>query len=172
MHCHFFLQIIQLMFLINKSNKNENVFSSKNKNQSIQHCFCHLNSSNHQFVFITETWRKASVRSLLISIVFGFKLKIFSIVLLTVVYLIILKALEMLSLTDFLNEWNKWWIFHHLLLNLSANSKEKMMMCFEINFKQKMRSCVCWFSMFFVKTSEVFLANCRFKLMIHCFEFV
>ena len=138
MHCHFFLQIIQLMFLTNKSNKNENVFNSKNKNQSIQHCLCHLNSSNHQFVFITKTWWKASVRFFLISIVFDFRLKIFLIVLSTNVYLIVLKILKILSLTDFLNKWNKWWIFCHLLLNLNANSKKKMMIYFEIDFKQKM----------------------------------
>ena len=172
MHCHFFLQTTQLMLLINKSNKNRNVFNSKNKNRLIQHCFCHLNSSNHQFVFVTETWWKAFARSFLISIVFNFKSEIFLIVLLTVVYLIISKTLEMLLLIDFLNKWNKWWIFRHLLLNLGANSKEKIMMCSEIDFKQKMWSCVCWFSMSFVRTSEAFLANCRFKLMICCFEFM
>ena len=160
------------MPLTNKSNKNENVFSSKNKNQLIQHCFCHLNFNNHQFVFIIKTWRKAFVRSFSINIVFDFRSKIFSIVLSTDVYSIISKALKMLLLIDFLNEWNKWWIFRHLLLNLSVNLKKKMMMCFEIDFKQKMRSCVCWFSMSFVRISETFLANCRFKLMIHCFESV
>ena len=170
MYCHFFLQIIQLMFLANKSNKNGNILSPKDKNRSIQHCLCHLNSNNHQFVFIMRTWRKASARSLLISIVSDSRSKIFLIVLLTVVYSIVPKALKMLSLTDFLNRWNKWWIFYHLLLNLNANSKKKMMMYSEINFKQKMRSCVCWFLMFFVKTLKVFLTNCRFKLMIHCFE--
>ena len=135
MHCHFFLQIIQLMFLTNKSNKNKNVFSSKNKNWLIQHCFCYLNSNNHQSAFTTETWRKAFVKSFLINIVSDFRSEIFSIVLSTVVYLIISKILKMLLLTDFLNEWNKWWIFRHLLLNLSANLKKKMMMYFEINFK-------------------------------------
>ena len=166
----FSWQIIQLMFLINKSNKNGNVFSPKNKNRLIQHCLCYLNSSNHQFVFITEMWRKASVRFFLINIVFDFRLKIFLIVLSTVMYLIVLKTLRMLSLTDFLNKWNKWWIFRHLLLNLNANLKRKMMMCFKIDFKRKRRSCVCWFSIFFVKTLEIFLTNCRFKLMICCFE--
>ena len=160
------------MFLINKSNKNENVFNSKNKNQLIQHCFCHLNSNNHQFVFIMKIWWKAFIRSFLISIVFDFKLKIFLIVLLTIVYLIVSKVLKMLLLTDFLNEWNKWWIFCHLLLNLNANLKKEIMIYSEIDFKQKMRSCVYWFSMFFVRTSEAFLANCRFKLMIHCFKSV
>ena len=135
MHCHFFLQTIQLMFLTNKSNKNRNVFSSKGKNRLIQHCLCHLNSSNHQSAFTTKTWRKASVRFLLISIVSGFRSKIFLIVLLIVMYSIISKTLEMLSLIDFLNEWNKWWIFRHLLLNLTANLKKKMMMCFKIDFK-------------------------------------
>ena len=125
MHCHFFLQNIQLKFLTNKSNKNENVFSPKNKNRLIQHCFCHLNFSNHQSAFATKTWRKAFVRSLLINIVFDLKSKIFSIVLLTIVYSIISKTLEMLSLIDFLNEWNKWWIFRHLLLNLNGNLKKK-----------------------------------------------
>ena len=104
MHCHFFLQITQLMFLMNKSNKNENFFSPKNKNQLIQHCFCHLNSNNHQSASIMKTWRKAFVKSFLISIVFDSRSKIFSIVLLTVMYSIILKILKMLSLTDFLNE--------------------------------------------------------------------
>ena len=51
MHCYFFLQTIQLMFLTNKSNKNGNVFSSKDKNRSIQHCLCHLNFSNHCYGF-------------------------------------------------------------------------------------------------------------------------
>ena len=172
MHCHFFLQIIQLMFLTNKSNKNKNVFSSKNKNQLIQHCFCYLNSNNHQFVFIMETWRKTFARFFLINIVFDFRSKIFLIVLLTIMYLIVLKVLKMLLLTDFLNKWNKWWIFHHLLLNLNANSKKEIMICFEIDFKWKMWLYVCWFSMFFVKTSKASLTNCKFKLMIHCFEFV
>ena len=172
MHCHFFLQIIQLMLLTNKSNKNGNVFNSKNKNRLIQHCFYYLNSNNHQFIFATETWRKAFARSFLISIVSGLRSKIFLIVLLTVVYLIVLKTLKMLSLTDFLNEWNKWWIFRHLLLGLNVNLKRKMMMCSEIDFKRKMRSCVCWFLMSFVKTSGAFLADCRFKLMIRCFESV
>ena len=169
MHCHFFLQTIQLMSLTNKSNKNGNVFSLKNKNRLIQYCPCYLNSSNHQSASATGTWRKASVRSFLISIVFDFRSEIFLIVLLTVVYSIVLKTLEMLLLTNFLNKWNKWWIFHHLLLNLNANLKKKMMMYFKIDFKWKMRLCVCWFLMFFVKTLGAFLANCRFKLMICCF---
>ena len=135
MHCYFFLQIIQLMFLTNKSNKNGNVFSSKNKNRLIQHCFCHLNSNNHQFAFATKTWRKTFAKSLLISIVFDFKLKVFSIVLSTVVYSIVLKTLKMLLLIDFSNKWNKWWIFRHLLLNLDVNLKKKIMICFEIDFK-------------------------------------
>ena len=124
MHCHFFLQITQLMPLTNKLSKNGNVLNPKNKNQSIQHCFCHIKSNNHQSAFVTKTWRKASARSLLINIVFKFRLVIVLIALLTVVYSIVSKTLIILSLTDFLNEWNKWWIFRQLLLDLNANSKK------------------------------------------------
>ena len=135
MHCHFFLQTIQLMFLTNKSNKNRNVFNPKNKNQSIQHCFCHINSSNHQFDFVMKTWRKAFARFFLINTVFESRLMIVLITLSTVVYLIVLKVLGILLLIDFLNEWNKWWILRHLWFDLDANLKKKMMMYSKIEFK-------------------------------------
>ena len=165
----FFLQITQLMFLTNKLNKNGNVFNSKNKNRSIQHCFCHIKFNNHQFDFATKTWRKAFAKSLLITIVSESKLVIVLIVLLTVVYSIVSKALEILSLTDFLN---KWWNFRHLLLDLGVNSKEEIMICLKIEFKRKMWLYACWFLIFFVKTTltaHTKFQSC-FKILNHMSE--
>ena len=105
-------------------NKNENVFNSKKKNWSIQYCFCHIKFNNHQFDFITKIWRKAFAKNFLINIVFEFKLMIVSIVLSIIEYSVVSKTLKILSLIDFLNKWNKWWIFHSLLLNLNVNSKK------------------------------------------------
>ena len=134
MHCHFFLQTIQLMFLINKSNKNKNVFNSKDKNRLIQHCLCHLNFNNHQSVFATKTWRKASARSLLISVVSDLNRRFFWLFYWQSCIRLFWKPWKCCCwLIFWMNKINNEFFIIYCWIRVLI--QKKMMMYFEINFK-------------------------------------